>query len=420
MYIWYISLYEPLPVGGDNNRLMRSGMLAKALYERGHEVELWLPGFEHNQLKQYKNVSSIEESVLGFKIQYIKGIGYNSDTSIRRFIHNFLIARELKNIIHERKRKPDLIITQIPALELAYVATQYAKKEDIPIITDIRDPWPDIYKRLFNKLFVSFYYILFFNEILRAKYIIRNASSITAVSHQYLSWSLHYAKTRNTQLDRVFYIGYEPILLHNPLINSPNIDEIINLSKHKFLAVYVGTLGYNCDIETLINTAKILIKKNKNIQIVIAGAGGNEAALKKAELEYENLKFLGWLEQNEIRYLYKLADVGLATFPKDAMNSLSNKPFEYMAASLPLLSSLKGELDELICQNDIGFTYQAGNADDLSDKLLHLYDLKMEGKLANYSIRSKNLFLSQFSSASIYPKFSEHIETVYKMHTKKL
>ncbi len=418
MYIWYISLYEPLPVGGDKNRLMRTGMLTKALHERGHEIELWLPGFEHMQHQHYEKNSSIAVSQLGFKIQYIKGIGYKSDTSIRRFIHNFLLAQEFNHIKNIRTKAPDLIITQIPSLELAYVVTQYAKNQNIPIITDIRDPWPDIYKRLFNKIFLPLYYILFFNEILKAKYIISHATSITAVSQQYLSWSLNYANNRNTQFDRVFYIGYDENYLTTIDNKSPKFEDIKAFSNTALVAIYVGTLGFNCDVETLISSAKILLSINKDIKLVIAGAGGNEAALLEAATKYSNLKFLGWLEQHEISYLYTLADVGLAPFPKDAMNSLTNKPFEYMAASLPILSSLKGELDDLITTNNIGFTYTAGNADDLSDKLLKLYEMKTAGNLADLRKRSQDLFQSKFNSESIYSKFSEHIEAIYQMHTR--
>ena len=37
-------------------------------------------------------------------------------------------------------------------------------------------------------------------------------------------------------------------------------------------------------------------------------------------------------------------------------NKAANKPFDYMASGLPQISSLKGELEDLILKNQIGLT----------------------------------------------------------------
>ena len=40
MRIWYVSLYEPLPIGGSGIRKMRTGLLTDARAAKGHEAEL--------------------------------------------------------------------------------------------------------------------------------------------------------------------------------------------------------------------------------------------------------------------------------------------------------------------------------------------------------------------------------------------
>ena len=40
---------------------------------------------------------------------------------------------------------PDLILSSIPTSELSLEATKLGKKNNIPVILDIRDLWPDVF-----------------------------------------------------------------------------------------------------------------------------------------------------------------------------------------------------------------------------------------------------------------------------------
>ena len=121
MYIWYVSLYEPLPFGGEGIRKMRSGLLTDALVADGHDVELWIPGFEHVHLKQYKVYSEIERVADRFSIQYIRGPGYRKDTSYKRLFHNRAIAKEFKELALS---KGFLIVSSSPLTRSSYHADE--------------------------------------------------------------------------------------------------------------------------------------------------------------------------------------------------------------------------------------------------------------------------------------------------------
>ena len=73
MLIWYISLYEPLPIDGENVRKMRTGWICEALLKE-NIVELWIPGFDHLSHHHYKKESVCEKLESGLNIQYLKGI----------------------------------------------------------------------------------------------------------------------------------------------------------------------------------------------------------------------------------------------------------------------------------------------------------------------------------------------------------
>lgn len=406
MYIWYISLYEPLPLGGDKNRLMRSGMLSKALHERGHEIELWLPGFEHVHHEHYKKSSCIETSELGFRVQYIKGLGYKNDISFRRFIHNLLIAGELKKLIKKRARKPDLIITQIPLLEFAYIATKYAQQEHIPIITDIRDLWPDVYKRIIPNKLHFLYKFLLFRQIKEMKFIVKNSTAITAVSNTFLKWGIVNGQRQNN-LDKAFYIGYPC----NKKAIKPNMSSLdLNLPSSAEIIFFSGTFCDSYDFDTVLKAAEKIRNINKNIIFIFAGKGEGEDKIIEFAEKLENILYLGWLESQELDYILSISLIGLAPYSKHSLMSLPNKPFEYMAASIPILNSLKGELSILIEEEKCGLNYIPDDSDDFIDKVLFLVNNKKISK--QMGINGRNVLEKKFCSHFIYENFSKHIETM--------
>ena len=106
----------------------------------------------------------------------------------------------------------------------------------------------------------------------------------------------------------------------------------------------------------------------------------------------------------------QITDVGLAAYTKDALQSLPNKPFEYMAAGLPLLSSLPGELEGLITEHQIGLHYRADDVQSLIDKIVWLAEHPSE-RIA-MGQRARKLFEERFRADIIYSKLAAHLEKV--------
>lgn len=405
MYIWYISSYEPLPFRSKNVRVMRSGYLTEQMVSDGHEVELWLPGFDHVNKKFIRNKSVTEKIDNNLTIQYIKSIGYKNDVSFKRYLNNKLLATEFKNVASSKKRLPEIILTQIPLLELSEATMEFATKNNIPYIVDVRDPWPDIYKRLLPKFLQFLYPILFRKDILRAKKIYKKAKNITAVSNTFLLNGLSYAERNKSKQDLVFPLGYK---IKNNYVHNKNIVEKYKNLKDKFIIFYAGSLGMNFDLKTVIGASKKLEKNNLDIYFVVAGKGQGERQLKSYSKKCNKFKYLNWLSYEELRYLLDIASIGLAPFPKGALNSLPNKPYEYMSASLPLISSLKGELENLIEKYDIGVNYEAENVKALTIAIKSLYhDRKACKKM---SINSYELLKNKYDSTKIYSNFSSYLK----------
>jgi len=61
----------------------------------------------------------------------------------------------------------------------------------------------------------------------------------------------------------------------------------------------------------------------------------------------------------------QMSKIGLAAYDSDALQSLPNKPIEYLAGGLCVVSSLHEELEKLLYEENCGLTYHARDVNGL-------------------------------------------------------
>jgi glycosyltransferase involved in cell wall biosynthesis len=405
MYIWIISVYEPLPVGDPNVRAMRNGMLADALSREGHDVQLWIPGFDHVHHEHHYSGSILLSRPETYSLQILGSLGYKTDQSITRLFHNILLAREFTKIAAGRKRIPDIVLTQIPSLELADAVVQYSQSVNIPVMVDIRDLWPDVYERLFPSTLRFLYPLIFSREVAKAKRILKQATSITAVSETYLRWGLAHADRQRHNSDMVFHIG-SPRLETPEKIGESDL-ELFNLPAGKLVVLFVGTFCDSYEIDIIFKAADYLsCLGTHEIHFVIAGRGDGEESIERHSNESDYVSYLGWLDRPALQKALGIATVGICPYSKGALMSLPNKPFEYLSAGLPIISSLEGELATLISTENVGQNYVAGDFKSLANCLMNL----TEQEILKQGTNAKMLYEKSFVPKTIYGKFVKHIE----------
>ena len=90
------------------------------------------------------------------------------------------------------------------------------------------------------------------------------------------------------------------------------------------------------------------------------------------------------------------------------------KIYEYMAAGLPVLSSLTGETEELLQENQCGITYTPESA---ASFLAALTFLTANPSLARkMGISGRRLLEEQYSTEQIYPKLVDFLEALAGAH----
>jgi glycosyltransferase involved in cell wall biosynthesis len=103
------------------------------------------------------------------------------------------------------------------------------------------------------------------------------------------------------------------------------------------------------------------------------------------------------------------SDVGLAAYADGAPQGLPNKVIEYLAASLPVVSSLKGETLSLLADEDCGLSYIAGDGIGLRAALLLLGEPEYRERLSR---RARAVFERDFQAEYVYSQFASYLEAL--------
>ena len=407
MNIWLIQSGEPLPIN-DTVRKMRTALLADKLIAKGHSVVWWTSAFDHIKKKWIYTKDTEVRHSHNLTFVALKGTGYKSNISLMRFIDHRIIAWKFSRMT-ARMAKPDFIIASMPPHDFAYQAVIYAKRNNIPVLVDIRDPWPDIFLEFLPLAFRKIAQLFLFNEFSMIKKIMRSADGLIAVTQNFLQWGLNYSGREKSPDDRIFPLGYQ----HPP---SENMNEVIEkhrllLSKlqGKFIVLFIGTISSSYhNPYILLQVAKQLSAFN-NIHFLIACDGTGELYEKivSESKKLDNISLSGWLDRDEIEFWLQKSAVGICPATKE-VHLPTNKSYAYFSAGLPVISAFQGDLKALIEKYKIGFYYAPNNAEELAMHIKKLYEDKV--LYQDMSKNATNVFNKFFDANVIYEEFANHIE----------
>ena len=122
--------------------------------------------------------------------------------------------------------------------------------------------------------------------------------------------------------------GIETERFYKENIDSKQVDDLrrsLKINKKEFIILFVGRLAEEKNVEFLINSQKELIKKYKNIKLIIVGDGPDKEKYEKLskDLDLEdNIIFTGKVSWGDMPYYYHVADI-FATASKTETQGLT-------------------------------------------------------------------------------------------------
>ena len=185
MNIWTVSLFDPTPYDKVGN--YRFVQIANMALKKAHGVIHFTSTFRHTSKKQRFSESTTLEEGSGYTVAYIRSKGYKKNISLERAAaHTDFSERLIESF--EGRQRPDVIFVSMPPLSSAERVVMWGKANDVPVITDIIDPWPDSFIKDVPSFLKPAARLLIWPFYSQLRNILENSAAVTSISNGYLEW----------------------------------------------------------------------------------------------------------------------------------------------------------------------------------------------------------------------------------------
>lgn len=354
----------------------RYRQLAEMMAKSGaFDLEVITSMFYQRTKKMRKNLAELTRG-LPYKVTFIEEPGYKKNISFSRLRTSQIFAKNVMLYI-KKHVKPDLIYQVIPTLDVAYNVACYAKKNNIPLVIDIQDLWPEAFKMAFNMPILSD--IVFYPFLKKANSIYSKADAICAVSDTYVKRAL----SVNTKVKKghSVFIG----------IDLSTFDKFANRKGKKegqrLKLAYCGSLEKSYDIKLVIDALKYV--KDPPLFVVMGEGTLKDEFILYAKSKQVEVEFLGFLDYATMCEKLCECDITINPIIGDSVASIINKHGDYAASGLPVINTQNSvEYRNLIDQYQMGFNCKSGDICDVAEKISILVDnLKLREEMGKNARR---------------------------------
>ena len=403
MKIWVLQTGEPIPLDQGSPRPMRAMNLIKSLLSNQHEVTLWTSRFYHQQ-KEFRETGGSKTIVEGnFTTHLIDSPGYSSNMGFARLYDHWVLAKNLGRSLAKNNDLPDVVFVGYPPIEIAKVMIDYCNRNRIPVLLDVKDLWPEIFVERVPIIFKPIAQVIFYPYFRMAAKAFSGATSLSAMSEQFLDWVCSFSKRQRSDQDLVVPLTSEkqhfsPEARKEAKIKLQRLG--VNLEQGLARFVFVGSLTKAFDFRQIFEFADKLEALFVHFQIIIAGDGPEFAELSRSKDISKKIVFLGHIDQPLISELLLNSLAGVAPYKntKDFRLSVPNKIYDFMLHELPILSSLEGATQRLLQSEGVGLHYN--NSEELTRHALSLIE---DGELVkSIKTNSRSVFSRKFDFAISY------------------
>ena len=397
MIIWIISPYGPVP--GEGWRDHRFTMLGRALAARGHTVAWWTASFAH-QFKAQRPLSQPSVDVEpGFSIRFVRTPAYTRNVGFGRLLFEavfaFRVWQQARTLI--TRERPDWVLAGEPPKLGGVVARWLAKRSNGRFAVDVLDLWPELWVTSAPRWLRPLVWLGSRPLVALRRSLLQDADIVFAVNETYR----RAANANGARGALTAYIGVDA-----SQVGKAAVPEIAVASP--VIAVYAGSLGVNYDIPALLTAVRLMHTRSPRIHFVVAGDGPLASMVREAADVLPNLTFLGRLSVPELNALYARAHIALAPYGVASTVALPVKLFDYLAAGLPIISSLPGEMAGLLSRHHVGTTYVAGDAESLVRVMLGLAG---DGRGLSVMAANARQLASTFDAAQQYERVADAMES---------
>ncbi|MBI5387438.1 MAG: glycosyltransferase family 4 protein [Verrucomicrobia bacterium] len=322
--------------------------VARALAEEGHEVVWWQSSFSHAEkrfrAKQFCSISLAR----GLTVFLLPTRAYDSNVSLARLVS---IAGYVWQFMYKQRgqARPDAIMVSGPIFFLEPVLLYLRLREHIPIVFEFRDLWPESIINAASGVQRLARQVAFAGFRLLRQLLLHWCDGIVGLNASYLALARREAGVRSRARFAVAYPSPEmPTFRIGPPLRKPVGETWI---------VSSGALGVSHDYDTLLEVAALLRERRHDLRFLITGSGQQAANIRRniSERELTNVSFLGALPSAQFHALLHECDLGLALYRRFSTVVFPTKIVDYLLAGLGVVTSIQGEVAQVLVQAHAGF-----------------------------------------------------------------
>ena len=160
--------------------------------------------------------------------------------------------------------------------------------------------------------------------------------------------------------------------------------------KGEILVGYLGNMNYQDGVDYLLEAARYIVSRRKDIRFVLVGGGSFQSNLKILASEMgldKHVRFTGRLPDREMLETLSACDICVQPDPINALNDVStmNKAMEYMALEIPVVTfDLK---ETRVSCGDAAVYATPNDIEELGDQIMRLADdPKLRKKMARLAL----------------------------------
>lgn len=343
----------------------------KDLENRGHDVEVLtgFPNYPRGKLYSGYSVRPWKSEVMeGIPVHRVALFPSHDTSGLRRIINYLSFGFTAAVFGPFLIKKPDVIyVYNLVTLGLAssILRTLYCCQ----IVYDIQDLWPDSVRH--SGMMKQTIPLNILN--IWCLFVYRSASHITTLSPG-MKAELVKRGVPGTNISVIYNWCDES--------NSYNADNDNTISsdirnKDNFVVMFAGTMGIMQGLDTVLDSAQMLMDVEPTIKFVLIGGGVDQKRLKQSVVERKlnNVNFIERQSPEKMGAILKASDVLLVHLKDTALFRITipSKIQAYMFAGKPVLVGVQGDAAELISASGAGKVVKSENPESMTTEILQLF-----------------------------------------------
>ena len=292
-----------------------------------------------------------------------------------------------------RQARPDIVICR--DIPLAPTALWTGRRHRIPVVLDVAENYPAMLRMVFDA-----------GVNRSTDYLVRNPTAAAVVERYSVAHADRVIVVVEEMAERLVRMGI-PADRIDVVSNTPPRARAETEPERRrrpvgqpLGLVYLGHLEVPRGLLEMVDAVALLRRDGFPVRATIVGKGRDAQLFKDRAREQgltdADVSFLGYVDREAALRAVQEADIGVLPHHVNEQwnTSIPNKLFDYMAVSLPVVSSNPGPFERITRETGAGEVFQAGDASSLAAAIRRLSDADTREK---YGAAGRRAILERYN-----------------------